>query len=49
MDTFVVKKGQVHKPSAEKEAWVLMIEYQDTLHTGDLVSEFTKSIADQKL
>ncbi len=49
MDIFVVKKGLVHKPSSEKEAWVLMIEYKETLHTGDLITEFTKSITDQKL
>ncbi|NQZ65908.1 MAG: cupin domain-containing protein [Mycoplasmatales bacterium] len=48
MDSFVVKKGEFHKPFAKDEAWVLMVEYKDTLHTGNLMTELTKSIEEQK-
>ena len=41
-DVYVVKKGIEHRPVAEEEAHILMIEYQDTLNTGNVVSSRTK-------
>lgn len=46
-DVFVVPKGVRHNPVAEDECHVLLIERKSTLHTGDTVSEKTRSIADQ--
>lgn len=46
-DVYVVPKGVRHNPVAENECHVLLIERKSTLHTGDTVSEKTRSIADQ--
>ena len=43
----VVPKGVRHNPSAADECLVMLIEKKTTLHTGDMVSEKTRSIADQ--
>ena len=46
-DVYVVPKGKRHNPIAEEECQVLLIERKSTLHTGDMPSEKTRSIADQ--
>ena len=42
-DVFVVQKNIEHKPVAEEEAHVLMIERNGTINTGNLVNEQTKT------
>ena len=46
-EIFVVPKGTRHNPVAEQECHVMLIERKSTLHTGDAVSEKTRSIAEQ--
>ena len=46
-DVYVVPKGVRHNPVADDECHVLLIERKSTLHTGDSVSDKTRSIADQ--
>ena len=46
-DVYVVPKGVRHNPVAVDECHVLLIERKSTLHTGDSVSDKTRSIADQ--
>lgn len=46
-DYYVVKKGIKHKPVAKEECWVMLIEKKETKHTGNVVSNFTKSIEEQ--
>jgi mannose-6-phosphate isomerase-like protein (cupin superfamily) len=46
-EMFVVPKGVRHNPVAQDECHVLLIERKSTLHTGDVVTEKTRSIADQ--
>lgn len=46
-DYYVVKKGIMHKPTAKEECWVMIIENKETKHTGNIVSEITKSIEEQ--
>lgn len=46
-ELFVVPKGTRHNPVAEDECLVMLIERQSTLHTGDMVTEKTRSIAEQ--
>jgi mannose-6-phosphate isomerase-like protein (cupin superfamily) len=46
-EMFVVPKGVRHNPVAEQECHVLLIERKSTLHTGDVMTEKTRSIADQ--
>jgi mannose-6-phosphate isomerase-like protein (cupin superfamily) len=46
-DFYVVKAGVRHKPVANDECWVMLIEKKGTKHTGDEVSEITKSIEEQ--
>ncbi len=42
-DVFVVPKDMEHKPMAEEEAHVLMIERNGTINTGNVVNEQTKT------
>jgi len=42
-EMFVVPKGVEHKPVAEKECQVLLIEPKGVVNTGDVQSEFTTS------
>jgi mannose-6-phosphate isomerase-like protein (cupin superfamily) len=44
---FVVPKGVRHNPSADEECHLMLIEKKSTLHTGDVVTERTRSIEDQ--
>jgi mannose-6-phosphate isomerase-like protein (cupin superfamily) len=46
-ELFVVPKGTRHNPVAEDECLVMLIERKSTLHTGDMVTEKTRSIAEQ--
>jgi mannose-6-phosphate isomerase-like protein (cupin superfamily) len=44
---FVVPKGVRHNPVADEECQLLLIERKSTLHTGDVGTERTRSIAEQ--
>jgi mannose-6-phosphate isomerase-like protein (cupin superfamily) len=46
-EMFVVPKGVRHNPVAEKECHVLLIERKSTRHTGDVVIDKTRSLAEQ--
>lgn len=46
-ELFVVPKGVRHNPVAEEECHLLLIERKSTLHTGDTVTEKTRSLAEQ--
>ena len=46
-EMFVVPKGVRHNPVAEQECLLMLIERKTTLHTGDTVTEKTRSLADQ--
>jgi mannose-6-phosphate isomerase-like protein (cupin superfamily) len=46
-EMFVVSKGLRHNPVAEHECHLLLIERKSTLHTGDVVTEKTRSIGEQ--
>ncbi|AIY40414.1 DSBH domain containing protein [Collimonas arenae] len=46
-EMFIVPKGVRHNPVAEEECHIMLIERKSTLHTGDVVSEKTRSLAEQ--
>jgi mannose-6-phosphate isomerase-like protein (cupin superfamily) len=46
-DLFVVKKGVRHRPVAKEECHLLLIERASTQHTGDVITEQTRSIEEQ--
>jgi mannose-6-phosphate isomerase-like protein (cupin superfamily) len=46
-EMFVVPKGVRHHPIAEQECHVLLIERKSTLHTGNVVTAQTRSVAEQ--
>ena len=46
-EIFVVPKGVRHNPIASEECLVMLIERKSTLHTGDSVTEKTRSLAEQ--
>lgn len=46
-EIFVVPKATLHRPRAEEECGIVLIEPVATLHTGDLVTAQTKSIEEQ--
>jgi len=46
-EMFVVPKGVRHNPSADDECHVLLIERKTTKHTGDVVTDKTRSIGEQ--
>mgnify|MGYP006205880123 FL=1 len=46
-DFHIVPKRKLHNPVAEAECWVALIETVTTTHTGDVVIDKTKSIAEQ--
>lgn len=48
-DLFIVKKGINHRVSSTKECKIMLIENKTTKHTGNVASEITKSIDDQKI
>jgi quercetin dioxygenase-like cupin family protein len=47
-DMYIINKGVNHRVSSIDECHVLLIENKTTRHTGDVVSEITKSIEAQK-
>jgi mannose-6-phosphate isomerase-like protein (cupin superfamily) len=46
-DFHIVPRGVMHNPLAEQECWIALIEPVSTKHTGDLVTERTRTIEDQ--
>lgn len=46
-EMYVIPKGVRHNPVAEQECHLLLIERKSTLHTGDVVTEKTRSVAEQ--
>ncbi len=48
-ELYVVPKGVRHNPVAEEECLLLLVERKSTLHTGDTVTDKTRSVAEQLL
>ncbi len=46
-DMYVVPRGVRHRPVAEEECWVVLVETVTTQHTGNEVTALTKSIEEQ--
>lgn len=46
-DLFVVPMGMRHNPSAQDECLIMLIERKSTLHTGTVVNEKTRTLAEQ--
>ena len=46
-ELFVVPKGVRHNPIAQDECHVMLIERKSALHTGGVVSDKTRSLAEQ--
>lgn len=46
-DFHTVPKGEMHNPVAHEECWIVLIESMTTKHTGDVVTDKTKSLEDQ--
>lgn len=46
-ELYVVPKGVRHNPVAEQECLVLLVERKSTRHTGDVVTERTRSVEEQ--
>lgn len=46
-ELFVVPKGVRHNPVADEECHILLFERKSTAHTGDVVTDRTRSIDDQ--
>ena len=46
-EMFVVPKGVRHNPVAENECHIMLIERKSTLHTGNVATEKTRSLAEQ--
>ena len=46
-DFYIVPKGIEHKPHAQEECWVMLIEKKTTKHTGEVETEFTRTIEEQ--
>jgi mannose-6-phosphate isomerase-like protein (cupin superfamily) len=47
-DFHVVPRGVEHNPLAAEECWIILFEPSETRHTGDTVSDRTRSLADQR-
>jgi mannose-6-phosphate isomerase-like protein (cupin superfamily) len=43
----VVPKGVMHNPVADEECWIVLIETMTTKHTGDVVTDRTRTLAEQ--
>ena len=43
----VIPRGVRHNPVAEDECWVMLVETMTTQHTGDVMTDRTRSIAEQ--
>ena len=46
-ELFVVPKGVRHNPVADEECHVLLFERKSTAHTGDVVTDRTRTIEEQ--
>lgn len=46
-ETFVVPKGVRHNPIAEQECHIMLIERKSTMHTGNEVTDKTRTLAEQ--
>lgn len=46
-DLYVVPKGVRHRPVAERECLIMLIEKKSTLHTGGEVTAHTRSLEEQ--
>ncbi|HMP78053.1 MAG TPA: cupin domain-containing protein [Pirellulaceae bacterium] len=46
-ELFIVPKGVRHNPIADEECLLLLVERKSTQHTGDVVTDRTRSIAEQ--
>ncbi len=46
-ELFVVPKGVRHNPVAEEECQILLLEKKSTQHTGDTVTDKTRSLEEQ--
>ena len=46
-DVTVVPKGVLHRPVADAECWLMLVEPLTTEHTGDTRTPLTKTIAEQ--
>lgn len=46
-EAFVVPRGVRHHPVAEQECLLMLIERKSTKHTGDEVTQHTRSLAEQ--
>ena len=46
-EMFVVPRGVRHNPVAAQECCLMLIERKSTLHTGDVVTARTRSLAEQ--
>jgi mannose-6-phosphate isomerase-like protein (cupin superfamily) len=43
----VVPRGTLHNPIADEECWIVLVEPVTTQHTGDIIMDKTKTIAEQ--
>ena len=46
-EMFIVPKGVRHNPVAEQECLLMLVERKSTLHTGDVRTEQTRTLAEQ--
>jgi len=46
-DIYIVKKGTNHRVSSDNECRIMLIENKSTQHTGEVITDITKSIEDQ--
>ena len=46
-ELFIVPKGVEHKPSADEECWIVLIEPAGTLNTGNVIGEKTVAALDR--
>ncbi len=47
-DMYVVKQGVEHRVSSIKECQIMLIENKTTAHTGEVITEITKTINQQQ-
>lgn len=46
-ELFVVPAGTRHNPVAREECWIALVEPASTRHTGDVVTEHTRTLDEQ--
>ena len=46
-DVYVVPKGVRHNPVADNECHIMLIEKKSTLHTGNVMTDQTRSLEEQ--